>query len=434
MPFLGPWLYWVLGINRVQRRAVRLFWKRGRLGSPTSAESRENAARDESNLLGSLGALRDTADRVTRLPLVSGNALTPLHNGEEAYPAMLGAIRFAQRSVTLASYIFDWDDVGREFCEVLTAAARRGVRVHVLLDGIGALGSWSRVGRRLISAGAKVAPFFPLRFPLGRLRINLRNHRKILVVDGRRGFTGGMNISHRHWMNTSNPNRCEDLHFQLEGPVVAQLQHVFAEDWMLAADDHLEGDAYFPPLSNQGTALCRGIAGGPDEDSENVEWILMAAFAAAQRTIRLATPYFIPTITLIRSMILAVLRGVQVTLILPSHVDLPFMRWAADAYLWQILLRGVRVFRRPTPFVHTKLCVVDERWTLLGSANLDPRSFRLNFEFNVEAYDPSLAARLAKWMDSQTVESEAVTLEAVDARPIPQRLRDGFVKLFSPHL
>lgn len=433
-PVIGPWLYWVLGINRIERRAAKLLKGRERPLLQADDFGWSAVASPDSMPVGHLTALRSIADRVTRLPLLSGNRLQPLHNGEEAYPAMLGAIEGAERSVTLASYIFDWDEVGRRFADALDGAAQRGVRVHVLVDGIGALGHFSRMGRRLLQSGAEVASFFPLRFPLGRLRINLRNHRKILVVDGRIGFSGGMNISHRHLVATENPRRVEDLHFRIDGPVVAELQHAFCEDWLLARGDILTGEDYFPPLAHEGPAQCRAIISGPDEDLEKIHWILLGALASAQQSVRMVTPYFVPTAALVGAIVMATLRGVRVTLVLPSVTDLPFMRWAADAYLWQLLEHGVQVVRRPPPFVHTKLLIVDERWLLLGSANLDRRSFRLNFELNVEAYDAELALELGRWLDGVVGASQPVSLDDVDHRPGWKRLRDGWVKLFSSYL
>ncbi|MBI4716335.1 MAG: cardiolipin synthase [Planctomycetes bacterium] len=434
IPLVGAWLYWVFGINRVERRAVRRLGGREKpFHRPEQLPIGEAAERDAA-AVGHLTALRDITDRVTRLPLLPANRLTPLHNGEQAYPAMLEAIAAAQRSVTLASYIFDWDEVGHQFADCLGAAAARGVRVQVLLDGVGAVGIASRMGRRLLKSGAEVAAFFPLRFPWGRLRLNLRSHRKLLIADGRVGFTGGMNISARHLVDRPSPRRVEDLHFRLVGPVVAELQQAFAEDWFMATGELLSGEDYFPPLSAEGGALCRAIISGPDEDFEKIHWILLGALAAAQRSVRIATPYFIPPRELISAMVMAALRGVAVTLILPSQVDHRFMRWAADAYLWELLEHGVRVVRRPPPFVHTKLMIVDERLILLGSANLDRRSLRLNFEFNVEAYDVELAPRLAGWLDGQAAAATPVTLADVDSRPPWRRLRDGLVKLLSPHL
>lgn len=434
LPFVGAWLYWVLGINRIRRRAVGHLGKRERpfdLPQPTDTHPLSNVHKEA---VGHLVSLRTVGDRVTRLPMVPGNAIKPLHNGEEAYPQMLEAIGGADRSITLASYIFDWDDVGREFARLLGEAAQRGVRVHVLLDGIGALRSFSRTGRALMHSGAEVAAFFPLRFPFGRLRINLRNHRKLLVVDGRTGFTGGMNISERYLVERQAPGRVEDLHFEITGPVVAEMQHAFAEDWALATGETLSGERYFPALAPTGDALARGISSGPDEDLGIMHWMLQAALASAQHSVRIMTPYFIPTWPLISAMVLRALRGVEIQLLLPSKVDLRYMRWAADAYLWQLLEHGVRVYHRPPPFVHSKLMIVDNRWVLLGSANLDRRSLRLHFEFNIEAYDVKLARNLSSWMNELIAQSRPVTLEDVESRPTWRRIRDGLAKIVSPHL
>lgn len=433
-PIIGPWLYWVLGINRIERRALRRLGERPSVRAKRKKAVERMAQKLESAAIAHLTALRSASDRITSLPLLTDNRVEPLHHGEECYPAMLAAIASAERSITLASYIFDHDDVGREFCHALGAAAKRGVKVHVLVDGIGALGQFSRMGRMLLKTSARVESFFPLRFPLGRLRINLRNHRKILVADGRTGFTGGMNISARHYAHQTSPRRVEDLHFRITGPVVAQMQQAFCEDWALAAGEHLTGDDYFPDPAPAGDALCRAITSGPDEDLEKIHLVILAALAAAKDTVHIVTPYFIPSHELISAINMASLRGVRVCIQLPAHVDLRFMRWAADAYLWQFLVHGVDIVRRPAPFVHTKLMIVDQRWILLGSANMDRRSFRLNFEFNVEVYDPPLAAQLAQWLEALAAESEKVTLEDMDARPGWRRLRDGCVKLISPYL
>ena len=434
LPLIGPWFYWGFGINRVQRQAVKHLGRRKRAFDLPHLVDAHRSIDEHPDAVGHLRSLRTVADRVTRMPMLAGNKIVPLHNGEQAYPRMLLAIREAERSVTLASYIFDWDEVGREFGQALAEAARRGVHVHVLVDGLGALGSFSRMGRLMLKSGVRVAAFFPLRFPFGRVRLNLRNHRKLLMVDGRIGFTGGMNISQRHLLHAPGPARVEDLHFEITGPVVSEMQHAFGEDWALVTDEVLEGEGYYPNLASTGPALCRGLSSGPDDDFEKTRWILLAAFASAARSVRIVTPYFIPSGGLVSAMAMASLRGVSITLLLPSVVDHTYMRWAADAYLWQLLRMGVRVVRRRPPFVHTKLLIVDDRWVLLGSANLDPRSLRLNFEFNVEAYDTALAGSLCTWLDELAAKGDEVTLDEVDARPTWQRLRDGVVKMASPFL
>lgn len=433
-PMVGPWLYWALGINRVERKAIRKLGRRGRrFDAYDSAIASAPASYHE--LVAHLHPLRTVADRVTRLPLLEGNTVEPLHNGEQAYPRMLAAIAGAKNSITMASYIFDYDDVGREFARALGMAAKRGVSVYLLVDGIGALGNFSRIGRILLKSGARVTAFVPLHLPFGRIRLNLRNHRKMMVVDGHTAYVGGINISARHLLTrTEDPKRAEDLHFELTGPLVAEVQHTFSEDWALATEEVIGGESYFPKLVSTGTSLCRGIASGPDEDFEINHWMFAAAFASAQKSIHVMTPYFVPTSPLLMNMTMAALRGVDVKLWLPSKVDIGFLKWVADAYLQEILEKGVRVFRFPPPFVHTKLMIVDERWCLFGSANMDPRSLRLNFEFNVEAYDPALASSLHRWLESRIASTPEVTLEQIRDRPRLARLRDGAVKLFSPHL
>jgi len=434
LPLVGPWIYWVLGINRIERRAVRRLGRRERPFDPSPVIDLDVESQDQACIVGPMRGLYRVSQRVTRLPLLPGNEVTELHGGEEAYPEMLEAIRSAKRSVTLESYIFDWDEIGRSFVDALDEVAKRGVSVHVLVDGVGALGSFSRMGRLLLASGAEVASFFPLRFPLGRLRINLRNHRKVLVVDGQIGFTGGMNISQRHVGGVAHPARAEDLHFKLRGPIVAELQHTFVEGWRVATGKILSGDRYFAQLEQVGDVLCRGVVSGPDEDFESIHVIIRAALATAQERAYLVTPYFVPTPSLVSAMAITGMRGVDVKLILPGTLDLPYMKWATDSYLWQVLQHGIEVYRLPPPFRHTKLMVVDDQWTFIGSANLDRRSFRLNFEFNVEAYDTAFARRMRNVIDKMLLKAERVTLEQMDSRPKWRRLRDGAVMLFSQYL
>jgi cardiolipin synthase len=272
-------------------------------------------------------------------------------------------------------------------------------------------------------------------FPIWQLvSLNLRNHRKILVADGRVGFTGGMNLRADHWLarNPSHPVR--DLHFRIQGPVVAHLQEVFADDWFFTTRESLSGETWFPPLETRGAIIARGIADGPDEDFEKLRWALLAALAAAKTSVRIATPYFLPEPTLIASLNLAVMRGVSVKILLPAKSNLRVVQWASAAQWWQLLARGCRIWLSPPPFDHSKVFVVDECWSLVGSTNWDPRSLRLNFEFNVECYDTELARTLAAWFDEQLLQSHETTLAEVDARSLPVRLRDGAARLLTPFL
>jgi cardiolipin synthase A/B len=282
--------------------------------------------------------------------------------------------------------------------------------------------------------GVRYARFLPA-FPLWRLlSMNLRNHRKILVVDGRVGFTGGMNIRIGHWLAKRPGHPVRDLHFRLGGPVVAHLQEVFADDWFFTTHEPLRGETWFPPLDHCGPVLARGIADGPDEDFEKLRWTILAALSAARTSVRVATPYFLPDPTIIAALNLAAMRGVSVKILLPSRGNLPFVQWASRAHWWQVLERGCRLWLSPPPFDHSKVFVVDDAWALVGSTNWDPRSLRLNFEFNVECYDPALAAELTGWFDEQLRHSHETTLAEVDARSLPVRLRDGAARLLTPFL
>ncbi len=435
IPFLGSIFYWIFGVNRIRRRQIDELSAAGPPSEPAQREASEVEARLEEIGHPEFTDQVHLARRITGHPLLPGNRVEPLIDGEEAYPAMLSAIRSARRTVNLSTYIFDGDATGRLFARALAEAAGRGVEVRVLVDGLGERYSWVRARKLLKNTGVKSAKFVPP-IPLWRgAYFNLRNHRKILVIDGEVGFTGGMNIGDRHLAaQLENPRRTRDMHFRLQGPVVAELQRVFIEDWWFVTEERLEGEKFFPPIASRGSALCRGVTEGPNQDHEQLRYIIIGAIACARRRVQIMTPYFIPDRVILASLVTSALQGVEVDLLLPQKSNLPFFQWATTAYLWELLQFGVRVYLQPPPFVHTKLIVIDDVWTLIGSANLDPRSLRLNFEFNVEIYDPQLASRLGSDMNSAAEHSRLVTLEEVDSRSVPVRLRDGLVKLFSPYL
>ncbi|MBI2921513.1 MAG: PLDc N-terminal domain-containing protein [Planctomycetes bacterium] len=430
-PILGPLFYFIAGINRTQRRARRRMPDRH-----ASAEGLPGCGGEaRASAVGDLEPLARLGDQVALEPLVDGNSIEPLWNGEEAYPAMLEALAGAKKTVALCTYIFDCDEVGRKFVDALAAAAERGAHVKLLVDGLGGWWWLSKLGRLLRRRRLKVETFLPLGlFPSRIAHFNLRNHRKILVVDGAVAFSGGMNVSDRHYSGSSRPGRCRDVHFRLKGPLVAQCMRAFADDWRFAAGEILAGPDWFPPPAHAGSVLARGVTSGPDSDLERIYWFIAGACQSARRSIRIVTPYFIPEQGLRHALMAAALRGVQVQLVLPQSGDARVVTWATTAYLWELLKAGISVVRTPPPFDHGKLIVVDERWVLFGSANLDPRSLRLNFEFNVEAFDPALAAALTRQVEGLVRQGRKVTLQEVDSRSIPIRLRDGVAKLFSPYL
>lgn len=436
VPLGGALLYFILGINRIRRRAQLLRSASARPSGPElpagcPPETLEQHLPDEARPLTRLAAL---LDKVVTNPLVPGNRIEPLINGDEAFPAMLQAIADARSTLALSTYIFDRDAAGLAFAQALGDAVRRGVEVRVLIDATGTRYSWPSILGVLRQQGVRHARFLPA-LPLGHLvSINLRNHRKLLIADGRLGFTGGMNLRVGHWVGKQPARPVQDLHFRVAGPVVRHLQEVFCEDWRFTTGESLAGEGWFPGLPAAGPVFARGIPDGPDEDFEVLRWTLLGALAAAQRSIRLMTPYFLPDPALIAALNLAALRGVTVDILLPASSNLPFVHWASQAHWWQVLERGCRLWLSPPPFDHSKLFLVDDSWALIGSTNWDPRSLRLNFEFNVECYDGALARGLASWFDHRRAAARPVTLAEVDARGIPVRLRDGLARLLTPYL
>jgi cardiolipin synthase len=437
VPFVGALLYVLLGVNRIRRRARSL--RAGRPGAKPPPSPFECAASELTQVLGPasahLAALAEVAAGATRRPLLCGNRITPLHCGDEAYPAMIAAIDEARDSVLFSTYIFDNDRAGALFLEAFRRAAARQVEVRALIDDLGARYSWPSMIGELRAAGVRVARFLPKLIPARFRFANLRNHRKILVVDGRVGFAGGMNVREGCLLELHPRHPVRDLHFRVEGPVVAQLQEVLAEDWAFTTGEVLCGERWFPDLVPCGETLARGIIGGPDENFERLRMILLGAITAARSCVMVVTPYFLPDATLVNTLNVAAMRGVDVDILLPAENNFRVVQWASAAQLWQVLERGCRVWLTPPPFDHTKLMVVDGAWVLFGSSNWDARSLRLNFEFDVECYDRGLAGSLQQWIrDERLRHARPVTLAEVDGRSFPIRLRDGLARLLSPYL
>jgi cardiolipin synthase A/B len=426
LPAAGPVLYFLMGINRVQRRAARL--RRAIVRHRTAPPS--VAAQPG----GHLAPLARLVGQVVKRPLLTGNSIAVLVDGAEAYPAMLQAIDSAGSSIALASYIFNGDGIGEQFVAALARAAKRGVAVRVLVDDVDARFSWSSACKPLRRAGIPVGVFNPPIVPARLNHFNLRNHRKILVVDGALGFTGGMNIDKRYWRPEAPAEAFRDLHFRLRGPVVAQLAEVFADDWQFSTDEALRGAPWFVPLEAAGPCIARIIEAGPDEGLESLRWAIVGGLDAAQRSVRVLTPYFIPDSALITALNAAALRGIEVDIVLPATSDLPHVHWAAFGQLWQVLDHGCRVWTSSGPFDHSKLMVVDGAWTLLGSANWDARSLRLNFELNAECYSVELGAHMDGLVQARINAARPITLADMDARSLPVKLRDGTARLFAPFL
>lgn len=440
LPFLGPLAYALLGINRIKTRTQKL-------GSGSFPEIKNHTNSTQELLAKVLTPDQQSFSRagetLTGRPLTYSWQITPYFSGQTCYDAMLERIRGAKHTICLSSFIFAADKIGKTFITSLIDAHQRGVSVQVLIDGVGALYSFSQAKWRLKRAGVPCAHFIPARLWPPSFHLNLRNHRKLLIIDEQYSFVGGINIQDRHLPRAGYEEHgkiqhqaIQDIHFQFCGPITHQLQQVFDEDWYFATgqDPHR---AQFKNLCEARALekhICRVITDGPNEDLDKLTTILSSVIALAKRRIAIITPYFLPPSILVGALRAAALRKVDVIIILPEKSNLPPVQWATQHMLWQLLKYGVRILYQPEPFSHSKLILIDEHYAQVGSANLDERSLRLNFEIMIEVYDSPVLLALSAHFNELLNKSRAETLAAVDARPIHIRLRDAIARLFSPYL
>lgn len=422
LPLGGPLLYYLLGINRVRTRARELLSQHPRFECPTE-------------YLGTpppqLAPLAKLGAAVSGWPLTAGNRVEPLHEAAVIFDAMIGAIETARHYVYFSTYIFDGGPLGRRFADALTKAAERGADVRVLLDGVGEWYSAQHASRLFLGTKVRFARFLPPRLWPPRINLNLRNHRKILLVDGEQVFTGGINVRDRY-LDELGDERIVDSHYRLRGPVLAQIESVFLRDWQFATGDAPGRTRRVPQPA--GVASCRVVSDGPDAELDRLTALLTGAIGSARQRVAIMSPYFVPPRELIAPLQAAALGGVDVAVILPARNNLPYVHRATRHMLWELLERGVKVYYQPPPFVHSKLFYVDDDYAQIGSANFDSRSLRLNFEMNIEVYDRDTVANLAQRFENVRARSAEITLADVDGRPLVTKTIDGLAWLFSPYL
>jgi cardiolipin synthase len=426
-PIFGSLLYYMFGINRVTRRAVRL----RRQDDSQTKRPRHAAAPDASP---NLATLAEVGRRVTESPLIAGNRIAVLEGGDQAYPAMLKAIGEARICIAMASYIYRDDEAGREFSDALIAARKRGVEVRVLLDGVGSGYIFPFAYEKLKAAGVPAARFLHTWMPWRMPFLNMRNHRKFLILDGSKAFTGGINIAKGHARSLAGNDYIEDIHFQVEGPVVRSLMDAFAGDWTFTTEEALDADHWWPPIAEQGGVQARGIRSGPDADIYKIEMLAGGALSLARKRIRIVTPYFLPDQRLQFAIAQAYLRGVEVDIVLPLHSDHLIMQWAMSGHLRFFKHIAANIYLSPQPFDHSKLMTMDGEWSLIGSSNWDARSFRLNFEYDLECYDSRLTAELDAVIDAKIARARKLNYAELAGRPVPIRLRDAAARLLMPYL
>lgn len=429
LPLLGPMLYALFGINRTRASARRMRPEPDDLGIRRAKESDADTGRFPLSRIGR---------RVTQRALLACTQVDILHDGDEAYPRMLEAIESARERICLATYIFAGGEVSKRFIAALKAAQARGVVVRVILDAMGESMSFPPMGWRLRREGIPFRRFNPFTLFPPSLHINLRNHRKLLVVDGETAFTGGMNIGDRNCEWGKGAKRIQDLHFRVSGPVARDMEYSFLKDWHYCGKEELpEGLDWLKEASlscGVDAAWSRLVLDGPNEDMDKLSDILAGVLTAAQRRIWIMTPYFLPDAELIGLLQGAALRGLDVKIVLPQANNIPVAHWACRHLLWQLLCYGVEVYYQPPPFSHAKLLLVDDDYCLVGSANLDPRSLRLNYELSLELFSREINAELAQWYEGKRAEATRYYLSDHQRHSLPVRLKDAAAWLFSPYL
>lgn len=379
-------------------------------------------------------AFLQTMHALTGAPMSEGNHVTVLRNGVQIFPSMLGAIRAAEKTINLEFYIY-WDgDIGRTFAEALAERARAGVHVKVILDAVGSAQMSPNLTEFLQRNGVDVEWYHPIRW-YTLSRANHRTHRKLLIIDGRVGFSGGVGIADNWLGDADSKDHWRETMIRVEGPVVTQMQFAFMDNWIKSRGELLTGLDYFPAVPANGPHLTQVIKSSPSEGSSTVKLLYIISIVCAQRSIYINNAYFLPDPDTRQALESAVRRGVDVRVVVPGeHSDLPIVRQASRLQYELLLRRGIRIFEYAPTMMHAKTMVVDSIWTTIGSSNFDDRSFRLNDEVNVNVYDENIAARMEEMFFEDATRSREITKHKWFKRPLFDRMKESLAGVFKKQL
>ncbi|OGT57168.1 MAG: cardiolipin synthase [Gammaproteobacteria bacterium RIFCSPHIGHO2_12_FULL_63_22] len=366
--------------------------------------------------------------------IIDGNRIQNLENGGQIFPAMLEAVKSAKASISFETYIYWSGEVGKEFADALSERARQGVKVHVLLDWVGSQKMEESLVTQMESAGVEIERYHPLHwYNLGRM--NNRTHRKLLVVDGRIGFTGGVGIADQWSGNAEDPKHWRDSHYRLEGPAVAQMQAAFMDNWIKTTGKVLQGEEYFPKLEPLGEALGQVFTSSPSGGGDSMQLMYLLSITAAERTIDLSAAYFVPDELTRKALRSALDRGVRLRIIVPGkHIDAEVVRQASRANWGELLEAGAEIHEYQPTMFHCKTLIVDSQLVSVGSTNFDNRSFRLNDEANLNVYDKQFAERLEDVFEADLGRTKRITFEMWKKRPLRQRMMEKLSSLLSSQL
>jgi cardiolipin synthase len=367
-------------------------------------------------------------------PIIEGNKVEVLLNGDQIFPAMLDAIKHAEKTITFETYIYWSESIGKEFADALSERARSGVKVHVLLDFIGSIKMDKKQIDDMKAAGVQIQRYHkPVWWKLARL--NNRTHRKLLIVDGKLGFTGGVGIADQWRGNAQDENHWRDTHFRVEGPVVGQMQAVFTDNWTKSTGVVLDGEEYFPALQKAGTMPAQMFSSSPTGGSESMHLMYLMAITAARKTIDLSSSYFVPDELAVKALVAAARRGVRVRIITPGkHIDSDLVRQASRERWGSMLAAGVRIAEYQPTMYHVKALVVDSQLVSVGSTNFDNRSFSINDEANLNVMDPDFAKAQAAIFEADWRRAKPISLERWQDRPLLEKLGSELASLVGAQL
>lgn len=366
--------------------------------------------------------------------LTTGNRLKILNNGTEAFPAILKAINNARHHIHLEYYIFSDDVVGNRFKDTLIKKSREGVEVRIIVDDVGSWGLGKKFLREMRESGIEIYSFMEVRFPRLTSRVNFRNHRKLVIIDGKTGFTGGINIADRYNDGVKGIGSWRDMHLQVEGDAVACMQVVFAADWFFVINENLSGNAYFPPFTEEEGTPVQISASGPDSDWESIGQAFFMAIARARRKVYISSPYLMPPVQILQALKTAALSQVDVRIIIPEKSDSVIPKWSSFSYVEELLESGVKIYFYQPGFIHSKYIITDSTFSTIGTTNLDFRSLETNFEVNAFIYDAKFSSKLEQIFLDDLRNSREIRLRDWRKRPWHRKFRESLAHIVSPML
>lgn len=435
LPFVGSLAYLILGENRVVRRARRKRHRRLQLEKRVPPELRIDAVTSDLDIPPELTVIERMGRELADMPATGGNEVKVYHGHAEIYPVLEKAIEEAEHHIHLEYYIWEPDSNGARLRDMVVEKSKQGVECRVLLDSVGNFHLSKKFTKPFLDAGVQLHYFLPL-YPLRRKRwsLHLRNHRKVAVFDGKYAVLGSHNIGGDTGDMPKYPSPWYDVIIGVRGPAVLFAQHVFTEDWQFTTGERLQSAAYFPALEAAGDSLLQVIPSGPDWDVRLPERMLFEALTSAKKVVRIVSPYFVPSSVVRMAMIQASFRGVRICLVVPGNCDVAPAEYASRSFYQELLDSGVEIHEFHNGLIHSKVVTVDDRWYMLGSTNLDMRSFRLNYEVTAVGYDETVTRDLVRIIEEYCEGSEIVTYDRLKSCSRTESLIQGAARLIAPFL